>query len=66
MVIPINCMGRPYKACMDNKTVLNDFMPDDFLIADNYLEVADMIMALKSGISFESVRRPFLDTVVME
>jgi len=76
MVTPYNCMGRPHKACLqnkipviavrENKTVLNDLMPDEFLIAENYLEATGMIMALKKGISFESVRRPIPDTIVME
>lgn len=69
LITPINCVGEPHHACMDNgipiiavrenKTVLNDKMPDRFIVVDNYIEAAGLLMAYKSGIDHRSVRRPF-------
>jgi hypothetical protein len=69
MISPINCVGEPHRACieagipviavMENKTILNDVMPDDFIIVDNYIEAAGMLMAYKAGVNPKSVRRPF-------
>lgn len=69
MISPINCVGEPHRACLEagiqviavreNKTILEDTMPDDFIIVDNYLEAAGLLMAYKSGITPQSVRRPF-------
>uniref|UniRef100_A0A6H1Z8R3 DUF3326 domain-containing protein n=1 Tax=viral metagenome TaxID=1070528 RepID=A0A6H1Z8R3_9ZZZZ len=69
LISPINCVGEPHFACMkngikiiavkENKTVLNDTMPDDFIIVDNYIEAAGLLMAYQSGIDHRSVRRPF-------
>ena len=66
MITPINCVGTPHYACMEagipiiavreNKTILNDEMPYSFIVVDNYLEAAGMLMAYKSGINSESVR----------
>ncbi len=68
LVSPINVFGRPHIACLEfgipviaveeNKTVLKDLMPDSFIIAKNYLEVAGIISAKKAGITISSVRRP--------
>ena len=68
MVSPINVFGRPHIACIknnipviaveENKTILNDKMPDSFIIAKNYLEVAGIISAKKAGVEISSVRRP--------
>ncbi len=67
LITPINCVGEPHYACIaagipiiavrENKTVLNDKMPDDFIVVDNYLEAAGILMAYKSGINYKSVRR---------
>jgi len=67
LVSPINCVGRPHKACMkhgipiiavkENRTCLNDEMPDDFIIVENYLEAAGVIVAMKEGISITSINR---------
>lgn len=69
LITPINCVGEPHFACIEagvpiiavreNKTVLNDKMPDSFIIVDNYLEAAGLLMAYQAGINKESVRRPF-------
>jgi len=39
-------------------------MPDSFIIAKNYLEVAGIISAKKAGVSISSVRRPLDRTKV--
>ena len=69
LVSPINVFGRPHIACErfnipviaveENRTVLEDEMPSDFIIAKNYLEVAGIISAKKAGVTVASVRRPF-------
>lgn len=69
LITPINCVGEPHYACMEanipiiavreNKTILTDDMPDNFIIVDNYIEAAGFLMANKAGISPSSVRRPF-------
>jgi len=69
LITPINCIGEPHYACIEagipiiavreNKTVLNDKMPDNFIIVDNYVEAAGLLIAYKAGINPISVRRPF-------
>jgi len=68
LITPINCVGPPHKACMDqgipiiavkeNKSVLNDTMPDSFIVVDNYMEAAGLLMSYKAGVHRDSVRRP--------
>lgn len=68
LVTPINCVGEPHYACMvagipiiavkENKSVLTDEMPDSFIIVDNYIEAAGLLMAYRAGINYKSVRRP--------
>ena len=68
MVTPVNCVGRPHEAClarkipviavMENQTSLDDDMPEDFIVVDNYLEVIGIIQLMKCGISFDSIPRP--------
>lgn len=68
LITPINCVGRPHHACMkakipiiavkENKTILNDKMPDSFIIVDNYLEAAGLLMSYNAGVDYKSVRRP--------
>ncbi len=67
LISPIDCVGPAHHACMDadipiiavkeNKSVLNDKMPDNFIIVDNYIEAAGFLMACKAGVSYDSVRR---------
>ena len=74
LVSPINVVGRPHIACRthsipiiavrENKTVLNDVMPDDFIIAENYLEAAGIISAKKAGVTIASVGRPLRKTKI--
>ncbi len=68
LVSPINCVGRPHRACMrhgipviavkENKTCLNDKMPKEFIVVENYLEAVGVIVAMKEGIDTKTVRRP--------
>lgn len=72
MVTPIDCVGRPHHACMkagipiiavkENTCVLNDPMPDDFILVENYLEAAGLLMSMRAGVLPESVRRPLKET----
>ncbi|HDZ27732.1 hypothetical protein LCGC14_0641730 [marine sediment metagenome] len=67
MITPVDCVGAPHEACMEagikiiavreNKTVLNDTMPDNFIVVENYLEAAGLLMSFNSGINPQSVRR---------
>ena len=75
LVSPVNVFGRPHLACVkadipviyveENRTVLNDKMPDPYIIAENYLEVVGIIAAKKAGITLASVRRPMTETEVL-
>jgi len=74
MITPVNCVGRPHRACLkkgipiiavkENKTCMDDIMPSEFILVENYLEAAGLIQAMKTGISPESVRRPLRHTIV--
>ena len=75
LVTPAGCVGEPHWACTkagipviavkENKTILNDEMPDDFIIVDNYLEAVGVVQLLKLGMTIESVRRPLSYTSVI-
>jgi hypothetical protein len=75
LITPVGCVGEPHWACMkagipiiavkENKTVLNDEMPDSFIVVDNYLEAVGMVQLLKLGMTVESVRRPLSYTSVI-
>ena len=68
MISPYGCVGEPHWACMEakipiivvkeNKTVLNDPIPDDFIVVDDYWAAAGWISCMRAGIAPESVRRP--------
>lgn len=68
LISPINCVGPPHYACMEagipiiavreNKTCLNDTMPSEFIIAENYIEAAGLIVAMRAGVNPQTVRRP--------
>lgn len=74
LITPVNVVGRPHLACLasdisviavkENKTVLNDLMPEEFIVVENYLEAAGVIAAKKAGVSITSVRRPIFKTRV--
>lgn len=74
LVTPMGCVGRPHQACMEagipiiavreNKSVLKDEMPSDWIYVNTYLEAAGFLMAENIGLSIESVRRPLEPTEV--
>jgi hypothetical protein len=74
LVTPIDCFGRPHQACVENKipviavrentTCLSDKMPDDFILVDNYIEAAGLVISMKAGVSASSVRRP-LEQIIL-
>lgn len=76
MVTPAHVVGPPHRACLDmgvpiiavkeNKTVLNDSMPKEFIVAGNYLEAAGIIASMKAGVTVESVRRPLARTTILD
>lgn len=75
LVTPAGVVGKPHEAClsagipiiavMENKTCLNDEMPDSFIVVNNYLEAAGVIASMKAGIHRASVRRPMKRTIVL-
>jgi hypothetical protein len=76
LITPINVVGPPHLRCLErgipviaveeNRTVLNDKMPDSFIIAKSYLEAAGIICAAKAGVTLESVRRPLGRTEILK
>lgn len=74
LVSPANVFGRPHVACVkagipviavkENRTVLEDEMPEDFIVAENYLEAAGVISAKQAGVLPSSVRRPLERTKI--
>ena len=56
--------GIPIIAVRENKTILNDPMPDSFIIVDNYLEAVGVIKAMEIGVTRESVTRPLKKTKI--
>jgi hypothetical protein len=74
LITPINCVGEPHHACMEkgitiiavkqNKTCLNDKMPDEFIQVENYLEAAGLVASMRAGIYWESVLRPLGPTQI--
>jgi len=68
LITPYECVGPAHYACLkagipiiavrENKTVLCDKMPEEFIVVDSYIEVAGFLMAYQAGISPYSVRRP--------
>lgn len=75
LVSPDSCYGFPHQACerndvpvivvRENKTCLNNKMPDHFIFVENYLEAAGVIIAMREGIGLFSVRRPVNPTKVL-
>ena len=75
LMTPVGCVGPPHHACMEhgvpiiavreNKTCLDDPMPDCFMQVENYFEAVGVALAIKAGVSLESVRRPVKFTQVV-
>ena len=82
LIIPDGCVGLPTLAAMEhgipviavkeNKNRMQNNLADfpfekgKFFVADNYLEAAGIMNAIKSGIAPESVRRPLKYTPEIE
>ena len=82
LIIPNGCLGLPTLAAleqgisvisveensniMQNDLTVLPWADGQFHIAENYLEAAGIVAALKSGMSVESVRRPLKYARVME
>lgn len=78
LVSPHGCFGRPHKACMkrnipiivvrENKTSLYDKYPkyDKLIFVKDYLEAVGVVMAIKTGVTIESVKRPIQYTKVIK
>jgi hypothetical protein len=74
LVTPVGCVGESHRACMEagipiiaveeNKTCLNDMIPESFIMVKNYWEAVGLIQAYKAGINPQSVRRPIRFTEV--
>lgn len=74
MVSPCGCWGRPHYACVEagipivvvkeNTCVLNETPASNVVEVENYLEVAGYIMAMRAGVSPDSICRPLTPTKV--
>ena len=74
LITPANVLGRPHRACLnsgipviavkENKTALNQEMPDEFIVVEDYLQACGVICALKAGITIESTKRPLNKTII--
>jgi hypothetical protein len=74
IVIPDGCLGLPILAALEqgipviavrenrnlmrNDTAALPWAPGQYVAAENYLEAAGMLCAMKAGIAAESIRRP--------
>lgn len=75
LVTPMNCVSRPHEACMkakipiiavkENRTILNDPMPKDWIFVENYWEAAGYLMCMRIGIEPESVRQQLRQTEII-
>ena len=75
MVSPGDCYGTPHEACLhqnipiiyvkENKTIETacPVTQRDFLV-DNYIEAAGLIMAMKAGVHWSTVRRPLRRPII--
>jgi len=82
LVIPDGCVGLPTLAAIEQEipviavkenknNMKNDlselpFQPGKLIYVDNYLEAAGIMMAMKAGVTPESVRRPMNNTIVVQ
>lgn len=75
LMTPAHVWGLPHHVCYDanipviaveeNKTVLNDGMPFNTIIATDYLQATGIVVAMKAGMTLESLRRPLKHTTVL-
>ncbi len=72
LVSPSHCFGIPHKACIENEIPIITVMENEPIVKNNvkfesfkvsnYMEAAGLILAMKEGISFSSLRRPLKET----
>ena len=68
LITPIGCIGEPHWACekagipiiavRENLNIMNEVMPSHYIVVDNYIEAAGLLMAYKAGVHWGSVCRP--------
>lgn len=74
LVSPYGCIGEPHDVCIkndipviivkENKTVLNDKIPNEYVVVNNYHEAAGVLMGFRAGVSERSLRRPLKSTKI--
>ena len=74
MISPYGCFGNPHQMCLDknipvivvkeNKTVLNEPLPKEFIVVENHWEATGVLMCMNVGIDRSVVRRPLKVTKV--
>lgn len=77
MISPYMCWGRPHEACyksgipiivVKENTIIESarqpYLNHNEILVENYLEAAGILVAMKNGISRESVTRPLKETIV--
>ncbi|MBW7990020.1 MAG: DUF3326 domain-containing protein [Planctomycetes bacterium] len=75
LVTPINIYGPPHISCethripiiavVDNKTIHAIRMARNTITVGTYLEAAGVVLAIKQGISLESIKRPLMKTKIL-
>ncbi len=77
LVTPINCFGDPHKRCLERGIPIIHVEQNDPIVKGHYysnvpkltvatyMEAAGMLLAIRDGISFESLRRPLKPTRVL-
>lgn len=75
MISPINCYGEAHRLCLENQIPIIVVEENDPIIKNNkkfdsfkvknYMEAAGLIIAIKEGISFESLGRPIHPTEII-
>lgn len=75
LVSPINCFGVPHKQCLERNIPIIVVEENDPIVKNrrdfprlkvaNYMEAAGMLLAIREGITFGSLRRPLLPTRIL-
>ncbi len=75
LVSPINCFGFPHRECLDknipiitveeNNPIVKNSTDFPQLKVSNYMEATGLLLALREGIAFDSLRRPMKPTEVL-
>lgn len=75
LITPINCYGFPHKECVrrgipiiavkENNVEVKNPEAYSYIQAESYLEAAGILLAMREGITLESVRRPLAPTLII-